>query len=390
MDVQTYAKATNEYRKQITDVMGDIGKRGFKSKMNLALEYFGIFDHMAELQAKDKGAFKRLFNGSALHVTTLIGEHEAQSRFLIGALMATEVFADDGTSLGNMWDNIVITEDNKLRLNPDISGDHNALMNNVTKKVLAASWEMHGTYHQFASNSLSMNAAASLLQQFRKWYVPGIDRRFGREHMNEFSGEMRSGYLRGWFNHDGKKAKQFFSNLAEFFGKARDEAKAEAIATELDWQYLSDVQKQAIIRGRVEVSMMLVLFVLGAMLAMIYDDEDYKKNATGVDKFFMNNFAYQVVRLRMEMMSYFNPYDTLSMIQSPAPSASLVTSYLGVAYQLSKDALMVMSGQGVDRYTNGKRSGDSKSFWKLFNQIPVLRQVYRFGNAEESLQALTK
>lgn len=388
MTPKSYTKATKIYVEELPEVLADIGTLKYKSKLNLAMEFFGIFDDMSERIYRDKSVFARLAKESALHFTTQIGEHEAQGRFLIGALLETEVFNLKGESLGNLWDNLVITEEGYMRINPEVSQDHIELQSKVSRAVIGASWELHGNYHQFSSPALSANAIASLLQQFRKWAVPGFDRRFARKYYSEFDEREKYGYIRGGLNIGKKKAMLGIMSLQRMFGMQYNELKANKLKIATDWNMMEDSERQAVAQTLTDAIILSTLFVLSMLMFAYKDDDEYKK-LSDTEKAVYDNILYQTYRITVEQRSYFSITEGLSMMQSPVPTTNLAVSWLGLAEQATSDLFSLITTGDVERYKTGSKKGDSKLGYKAFQQIPVARQVYRVVNPESSLNALT-
>lgn len=379
MNKRTYAKATKAYIADLPDILSDLGARSFKSKTNLALEYFNVFFDMQEKSFMDRSKLKRLAKESALFWTTSLGEHEVQSRFLIGALMSTDVKDKSGKSIGNLWDNLEVVN-GELQINKNADLDLFTASRKISRDVTQVLREMHGNYTDYSTTAMSANGILSLVQQFRKWIIPGVRRRFDKEYFSEFSEIGKIGYIRsGLPFYKNYLNKQAYS-IARFFGKVIDESKALDLAVAADFNMLSDPQKQAVKRLNMDIAILVMLTLLYNILAGYKDDDDYD-NMSAVEKAMYNNLTYQVYRITTEQTFYVNPADFMRIMQSPMAGMSVATSWIGVLDQ-------AMPWNATEQYTTGKRKGDYKLAWKVYQQIPVARQLYRVANSEESLQAL--
>lgn len=91
VSASSYTRATGEYLADMPNILGDIGSRKITSLTNLLNEHFGVFTDFNEGSLLENNRLKKLGKISTLYFTTNVGEHEAQSRFLLASLIEKEL-----------------------------------------------------------------------------------------------------------------------------------------------------------------------------------------------------------------------------------------------------------------------------------------------------------
>lgn len=87
VSASSYTRATGEYLADMPNILGDIGSRKITSLTNLLNEHFGVFTDFNEGSLLENNRLEKLGKISTLYFTTNVGEHEAQSRFLLASLI---------------------------------------------------------------------------------------------------------------------------------------------------------------------------------------------------------------------------------------------------------------------------------------------------------------
>ena len=361
---KSYTRATREYLVNMPEILGDVGSRVPTSKINLLNQLFMTFADYSEGNMRLSNKFSRLFNSGALYFTTNIGEHEAQSRFLIAMLMDQRALDKDGKDIGSIYDFYTV-EDGKLVFDKDgvVANWTNEDRLNMSARVRSILMSMHGNYSEKDKVALQRNGYLKLALMFRKWIVPTWRKRFDGLYYDNIMQDYREGYYR-------TGGRFYANNVKKFFYKLVDETKAAEIAINADWHNLTEQEKSNVRRMTTEIIITATLALLYAVVKHQADDDDDK---------FLDNVAYQFYRLRTDMGFYYNPRDMLKIIQSPFPSSSSIKSISNLIDQMLNP---------LDRYERGPWKDHLKLEKRLYDLLPVVRQLYRARDIENEYNIL--
>lgn len=361
---KSYTRATGEYLISMPEILGDVGSRVPTSKINLLNQLFMTFSDYSNGAMRLSNRFSRLFNSGALYFTTNIGEHEAQSRFLIAMLMDKRALDKDGKDMGSIYDFYTV-EDGKLVFDKDgvVANWTNEDRLNMSARVRSILMSMHGNYSEKDKVALQRNGYLKLALMFRKWIVPTWRKRFDGLYYDNVMQDYREGYYR--------TGGRFYANsVKKFFYKLIDETKAAEIAINADWHNLTEQEKANVRRMTTEIVITATLALLYSVIKHYADDDDDK---------FLDNIAYQFYRLRTDMGFYYNPRDMLKIIQSPFPSSSSIKSISNLFDQILNP---------LDRYERGPWEDHLKLEKRLYDLLPVVRQLYRARDIENEYNIL--
>lgn len=365
----SYTKATGEYVKDLPNILGDIGATRATSKTNLLNEHFGTFTDFTEGDFQNKLKFTRLFNSSALYATNNLGEHEAQSRFLIASLINKAAKDKNGNDIGSVYDYYYV-EDGVLKFDKDnvVTNFSPDEQNQFGARIRSILMSMHGNYAPHTKVAMQRWGLTRLALMFRKWIVPGIKRRWQKEYYDNVVEDWKEGYY-----HTGAR---FVKNkVGSFFMKYRDEAKALEMAANADWSTMTEVEKSNVKRFGVDAAFLTMSIILTAILSNLRREEDDEDM-----KLIWSNLAYQTYRLKTDITFFFNPADAMKIIQSPIPSTSLLKSFVNLSTQIFTDPLAT--------YTRGEWKDHFKIEKQVFDMIPVARQLYRYSEIGTEMDLL--
>ena len=369
VSAKAYTKATGEYAKDLPNILGDIGATKATSKVNLLNEHFGVFTDYTEGDFQNKLRFTRLFNTSALYATNNLGEHEAQSRFLIASLINKEAKDRNGNVIGSVYDYFYV-EDGKLKFDKDgvVANFSPDEQNQFSARVRALLMQMHGNYAPHTKVALQRWGLTRLALMFRKWIIPGIRRRYSTEYYDNVIDDWQEGYYR--------TGARFIKNkVGSFFMKYKDEARALEMASSADWSTMTEFEKYNVKRFAIDAAFLTAAIILTAVLTKLKDDDDDEDM-----KIFWSNMAYQTYRLKTDIAFFFNPADALKIVQSPIPSSSLIKSFTNFIGQIIKDP--------TEKYVRGEWKDHYKLEKQFFDLLPIARQLYRYQDIANEMTLL--
>lgn len=364
VSAKSYTKATGEYTVNLPKILKDVGSRKPTSKINLLNELFGTFSDFDNGRMRLSNRFSRLFNSGAFYFTTNIGEHEAQSRFLIASLMEERALDSNGNDIGSIYDYYTV-EDGELVFDKDgkVSNWDDNKRRQISARIRSQLMSMHGNYSPEWKVALQRNGYLKLALMFRKWIVPSWRKRWDGMYYDNVTQSYKEGYY--W------TGATFMANyVKQFFYKLVDESKAAEIAITADWHNLTEMEKQNVKRFGTEVSIFATLCILYSLLKTWADDED---------SVFIDNLAYQAYRLRTDMGFYTRPRDMMKIIQSPFPSTSAIKSLSNLL-----DSVL----HPLDKYERGPWKDHYKIEKRIYDMTPIVRQLYRARDIENEYNIL--
>ena len=368
---ESYTKASVEYSRELLDgdILGDIGKRSPKSLVNLLNEHFGIFTDFNEGSLLDNTRVKKLSKLSTLFFTTNIGEHEAQSRFLLASLMDKRALDKDGNDIGSVFDYFLV-EDGKLVFDKEHKVANFKRKDQIAfgQQISAIIRKMHGNYANYSKVALQQYGIGKLALAFRKWIWTTAKRRWSKQYYDEFGQTFSKGYYR-----DG--AAFAYNKVMSFFERFVDEAKALEYAEKADWDTMTENEKANVKRFITELSIFSIMSVMSMLISKYEPDDDDE-----VTKFVLNHLDYQLFRLSTDITFYINPASTMKIIQSPIPSSSVIRSISNFI-----EACL----NPLAEYEKGDRKGELKLKYRFMDLVPITRQIYRLRNIEDEQQLLS-
>lgn len=365
----SYTRATGEYLADMPNILGDIGSRKITSLTNLLNEHFGVFTDFNEGSLLENNRLKKLGKISTLYFTTNVGEHEAQSRFLLASLIEKRALNKKGEDIGSIFDYFTV-ENGKLVFDKEHKVANFSKKDQIAfgQQVTAILRKMHGNYASYSKVALQQYSVGKLVLMFRKWIWTTGKRRWAKEYYDEYGQTFSKGYYR-----DG--GAYYYNKIRGFFERFIDEAKALEYAEKADWDTMTEAEKANVKRFTTEICLFMALTVMGMLLDEYKPDDDDSVMAQ-----VFNHLDYQIFRLSTDMTFYISPASFMKIVQSPLPSSSVLKSVSNFI-----EALFTPTA----RFEKGDWKGELKIKKRAMDLIPLVRQIYRLRNIEDEKQLLS-
>lgn len=369
VSASSYTRATGEYLADMPNILGDIGSRKITSLTNLLNEHFGVFTDFNEGSLLENNRLKKLGKISTLYFTTNVGEHEAQSRFLLASLIEKRALNKKGEDIGSMFDYFTV-ENGKLVFDKEHKVANFSKKDQIAfgQQVTAILRKMHGNYASYSKVALQQYSVGKLVLMFRKWIWTTGKRRWAKEYYDEYGQTFSKGYYR-----DG--GAYYYNKIRGFFERFIDEAKALEYAEKADWDTMTEAEKANVKRFTTEICLFMALTVMGMLLDEYKPDDDDSVMAQ-----VFNHLDYQIFRLSTDMTFYISPASFMKIVQSPLPSSSVLKSVSNFI-----EALFPPTA----RFEKGDWKGELKIKKRAMDLIPLVRQIYRLRNIEDEKQLLS-
>jgi hypothetical protein len=334
-----------EFAKVVPDLFADFGKSSPKSWVGQLIEEFD------PMQGEYKNQYGRNVSQSAviklMRTDTLFfnqhwGEYEIQVSSMF-ALMAATKTIDKATG-----EEITVLEAYKKYGAEDIytKTDFTSKQRfDLQNKLHALSKRLHGVYNNFDKGTLQRFSLGRLGLMYKKHLVPGYKRRFKKASMDQELGSPVEGYYRTFNATMLKDIRKMKFNVAK------------------NWATYSDFEKAQITRTLTELSIIITLAGLAAILVYAFSGDDDDDEA--VRKSYAYNFAmYELIRMRSETASYIWIGDTMRIIKSPLVITGTIEKTLRLANQL----LPTNISETYKRDTGIWEKGDNKA-WAYFLKL---------------------
>lgn len=369
VSASSYTRATGEYLADMPNILGDIGSRKITSLTNLLNEHFGVFTDFNEGSLLENNRLSKLGKISTLYFTTNVGEHEAQSRFLLASLIEKRALNKKGEDIGSMFDYFTV-ENGKLVFDKEHKVANFSKKDQIAfgQQVTAILRKMHGNYASYSKVALQQYSVGKLVLMFRKWIWTTGKRRWAKEYYDEYGQTFSKGYYR-----DG--GAYYYNKIRGFFERFVDEAKALEYAEKADWDTMTEAEKANVKRFTTEICLFVALTVMGMLLNEYKPDDDDSVMAQ-----VFNHLDYQIFRLSTDMTFYISPASFMKIVQSPLPSSSVLKSVSNFI-----EALFTPTA----RFEKGDWKGELKIKKRAMDLIPLVRQIYRLRNIEDEKQLLS-
>ena len=388
-----YGKASKMYMEELPSILGDIGGRNYKSKVNRineALNTFGNFDEVLRLDKMSKqNDFQRLMNTDTLFFTNNAGEHAMQSRLAVAILMQYRLEEDrlvkikEGES--SIYDNLLFDEKGNIVITDD-EGNH--LSEEDVKKTVAKAkaklrgivFLVHGNYSKDHKVALQKKALGDIAMQFRKWLYQGWVKRWAKLDYLEDLEEMQEGYYATFgkfakqFLKDIRKHKMYFISQGEVMKGLRDENLT-------GWEKeVAEVRLANLKRLLTEASYLMAATIIGTVLKMILSNLDEDELLHDILSF----FDFVNARFMSEMQFYYNIIEASKILRAPAASFNMLEE--GGEFLLK----LATPWNYGDVYQRGKRKGDLKIMKEFRDLIPIYTKIEQLYYISEDNKQLNK
>jgi len=228
-----------------------------------------------------------------------------------------------------------------------------------TRKIHGVATRIHGAYGLQERVAAQRYIIGKLAYMYRKFIVPGIRRRYGRNEYSERLQQTTEGnYVTTW---------KFFSKLFTELNGAKFAMMGE------NWAALTPHEKANMKRTMAEVGALISIIILANFAYTNWGDTD----DPGEERFWAL-LAYQAYRLKAEMLFYSPKLDeSMSLLRSPMASMSMMENFIKLTGQLFNP---------FEEYQRGPWKGHYKLTKDVVAFIPVYKQYYKFRDIEEQIQ----
>jgi hypothetical protein len=362
------------YRKNIIGLLGEIGKRQTTNKLQMYVEFMNVLqdfeEDIREIDGERRTKFGQLANVSSLYFLNKSGEHWMQTRLSLALANTVKLKGKDG-KIRNLYDALEVV-DGKLKLMPDLTivadGKTFKELDNgkaftekelirVINKQHFINKRLHGIYNKIDKSAIQKYSLGRLAMAFRKFIVPGVNRRFAKLQYN-YEGET---FVEGYYLSSGK----FMWELVKDLSKLQFTLGAK-------WNALQEYEKKNMFRMLTEVGYFFAAAGLVAVVTNLSgdDNEDWK----------LNMIAYQANRLYSELRFYSEPNEFFKIMGSPAAGID----------QLQRIINFIKFVNWGDEIESGRWKGYTRFEKGLIDVVPFASTVNRLLTPDEQLKYFSK
>lgn len=253
------------------------------------------------------------------------------------------------------------------------------------EKVKRVNHKMHGIYNRQDASVAQRYTGGKIAMQFRKWVIPGWNKRFGSKFFKSYWNENRKEWDKGAYHSlVDLIAMPFRHNIGED-GEKQAQATGKALGrifedtlhfmrnAKIYYNTLDDFEKANVTRSIYETTALISLLALGIVLGNLTggDDDDRTDLPLIVDL-----LMYQVDRLTTEV-GFYNPLglynETKKIMGSPAAAISAISD----AMTLIGNSFGYVIYPDERTYKSGLYHGELKVSVNSAKMIPIYNQIYR-------------
>lgn len=323
-----------------SSVIKDTGNRLSKSKLGLWNEYFDVLQNYDEtnrnFKAYNKNKFARLFKTNSLFFINTAGEHYMQSLTVLAAAQNWKL--SDGTVV-NLWEKATINGKGGLSFS-GVSQDELQRFMDITKGI---NQSLDGVYNDVDKSIAQRYAVGRLALLFRKFIVPGFQKRWKTKRFNYRTETLEEG---------------MYLTTGKFMFQLLKDLKALQFNLIAHWKDMSEFEKANVKRTLTEVTFMIGLAVLTNTLED-WEDDDKEKQF----------LIYEANRVFAELSFFHNPNEALKILKSPAAAVTSVQTLQGLV------GMTIQPWNWSDRYERGRLAGDLKIGVKFTDAIPIVNKI---------------
>lgn len=267
----------------------------------------------------------------------------------------------------NLYDMLIEKPNGRLVLDPRVANLTQMEFINKLAALVKKTNQLKGTIDR---SSIEREWYGGLITLFRRFFPPGLRRRYGYGanrgvHVDTESGFIGGGMYGAFVNYISRS----FSKGLKFRGQ---------------FNALEDFEKRNVIRTFNELGWAVTTAVLGGML---YSDDDDDKAR--------NFFAYQAIRMNAELTQFWSYSDFKRIIQSPTATMNITDGMVSILIQALRYDLPYELGMDVDKKdvfyqkaTSDARKGDRKLKILLKKNTPAVTGWNRGEKGKEAISWL--
>ena len=369
-------KADRIYGNEWPNGIANIGQRLSDSKLDLWLEYMNTMQNYdrdyRDVEAGRNTLFKRMMKTSSLFFMSHAGEHLIQSRLSLALANNTKVKDKDGNII-SLWDAFEV-DGNELKMKEGLTKVAGEKTTHLFKKEEDGqpltqkdifrfinrqnflNKRLHGIYNDVDKMAAQQYALGRLGLMFRKFIVPGWNRRFTKMTYNEEGEAFTEGYYRTAFR---------------FFGLVDRELNEAKFSLGKNWEKLTDADKANFHRLFTEWAFMIGSVVVGGILTQFGEDDE--------DNYLLNLAAYEAYRTYSEIRFFTSFTEMWRIVKSPAPSM----------YTVDKLIKFLEFWNWNDVIERGPYKGQTKFVQGVTKVLPLSGTIINILTPEEQLKFYT-
>ena len=366
IDNKDLREADSIYRKALPSLMGEIGQRQTKSKLGLWIEMTDTlqdFDYkLRDVDSKRKTKMGQMAKSSSLYFMNQAGEHWMQTRMSLALANRIKLKDADGNEI-NLYDAYEV-KGNNLQLKKGLTKveDGKAFTEgDLIKHINRTNFlnkRLHGIYNDIDKSTIQRYSLGRMALMFRKFIVPGVNRRFEAMAYNE-EGEA---WTEGYYRTAGKFMLQTVTDLRKM-----------QFSLVQNFKDLNETEKRNMMRAATEVGYVIASAVLAAVLSNLADDDD--------DNWALVMAAYQANRMYSELRFYSSPFgEGLTILKSPAAGVSSIQNIID----------FLEFWDWTDTLSTGRYSGMTKFSKGVVKIVPLAKTIHKAFTPEEELLYFTK
>lgn len=390
---KAYFKELFKRTKEMNDELPTSKVRLFQNKFDLLQQ----FDHRNKYNNMERSRFAKLFNLNSLFCFMNAGADFGQTRTAIAQAMHTKLIDSNGNAI-SLWDALDVkyydaagrlTDTDQgygatLELkqgvkNQDGSDITDFTMGKFAEKFKGLNQRLFGVYNKEDANALQTTIVGSMVMMYRKYLIPQLDRRYGKQKYDPMLEQETEGFYR-----------TFWRYLKGLVSSAKETGTMSALV----WDSMTEYEKSNVRRALSELATMLTMTLFSSFV--VKPNDWGKKESPWMKRM----IAYQSTRIRTEIGALLPTGiggDTFQIIKSPAASVDVIESVWKLMediFKLPSDLVYIMSdnedktsviGEGA-RLQSGRYKGRTRFFRDFMKSpfMPFHNQAYRFLNPQEN------
>jgi hypothetical protein len=411
-DSKNVANAEKKFFADMGGWMNDLGSVTNRSKTRLLIDLLNVQGDFIGVKERYIRSSRGLALASRKNLTApnTVGEFYTQATLMYAMMDKIKVKDKSGNYLDKDFkptkdktkaislDESITVEKGILKVHPSVhsttfsenaNGNIDTILEETRVYVKKVSSDLHGQYDKELASHFQRGTWGKFTTMFRKWLVPGFDRRWRGTANLIGKKENRQTYedLRG---EDQRKNRFFSSDLKQFqegtytsFIRMMQSLHEEgnilaAFTMSLDktktWDLMTDTEKGNVKKAVAEYATIILTLASAYILKGLAADLPEDDPAYSA----MMLAAFSARRLHMELFAFSNPLEAFALMKSPAASVSLLQKSGRLLIQMLKDTTgLVFTGEDFEVYERGDMKGEFKLKKYFFDVVPVANQINR-------------
>lgn len=258
-----------------------------------------------------------------------------------------------------------------------------------TQRVRKVNQSMHGIYNKNDASMIQRGALGKLAMQFRKWVIPGINRRFGSRFFKSYWSESRKSWDKGYYQSINqflatpfRKDSTLTVENTEEAGKAISNIFGDMykFVTNLKIYYnaLDDFEQAQVRRALTEMGYLLITLALGMLSTMLIGGDDKKKKLPLI----ADLWFYQLDRMSSEL-GFYTPFGLINEGQKIMRAPAAATTAIQDVLNLLGQSFMFMYSPDTRYYKGGIYNKELKLGVATGKMIPIYNQWMKMKRVDK-------